>query len=237
MDPEPLARRGVVDAVTRRAAALDALAHHGVVPVLTVEQSSDAVDVSAALVAGGLPVVEITLRTAAGLPAISDVCASFPEIVVGAGTVLDVDLAAAAVDAGARFVVSPVFDDRVVAWCRAHDVLVLPGVTTPNEMMRARRAGLDVVKFFPAASAGGIATLRAVSAVFDELRYVPTGGIRAADLEEYLRIPTVVACGGSWMVDRSVLAARDWAVVESLARDAVEIARRARTRRAADPDA
>jgi 2-dehydro-3-deoxyphosphogluconate aldolase/(4S)-4-hydroxy-2-oxoglutarate aldolase len=216
------------------AAALEALAHHGVVPVLTVEQSSQAVDVSAALVAGGLPVVEITLRTAAGLPAIRDVGHSFPEVVVGAGTVLDVDVAAAAVDAGASFIASPVFDDRVVAWCRAHDVLVLPGVTTPNEMMRARRAGLDVVKFFPAAPAGGTATLRAVSAVFDGLQYVPTGGIRASDLEEYLTIPTVVACGGSWMVDPSLLAARDWEAVERLARQAVEVARRTRTRRAGD---
>jgi 2-dehydro-3-deoxyphosphogluconate aldolase / (4S)-4-hydroxy-2-oxoglutarate aldolase len=237
MDPEPLARRDAVGAVTRRAAALDALAHHGVVPVLTIERLPDVVGVGAALVAGGLPVVEITLRTAAGLPAIREVAASLPEILVGAGTVLDVDLAAAAVDAGARFIASPVFDEGVVAWCRAHDVLVLPGVTTPNEMMRAQRAGLDVVKFFPAAPAGGTAVLRAVSAVFEGLHYVPTGGIRAADLEEYLRIPTVVACGGSWMVDPSVLAARDWAVVEALARDAVEIARGARARRAGDPDA
>lgn len=219
------------------AVALEALARHGVVPVLTIGQSAHAVEVSAALAAGGLPVVEITMRTAAGLPAIGEVGASLPEVVVGAGTVLDVDVAAAAVDAGARFIASPVFDDHVVAWCRAHDVLVLPGVTTPNEMMRARRAGLDVVKFFPAASAGGTATLRAVSAVFDGLRYVPTGGIRAADLEEYLTIPTVVACGGSWMVDPSVLAAGDWATVEALARQAVATARRARARSVSGPDA
>jgi len=223
--------------VTPGRASLEALAHHGVVPVLTVERPSHAVDAAAALRAGGLAVVEITLRTAAGLPAIGEVVASFPDMVVGAGTVLDVEAAAAAVEAGARFVASPVFDDVVVAWCRTREVLVLPGVTTPNEMMRARRAGLDVVKLFPAATAGGPAVLRAVSAVFDGLRYVPTGGIRAADLEDYSAIPSVVACGGSWMVDPSLLAARDWAAVEELSREAVEAVRRARARRAGDPDA
>lgn len=215
--------------MTAADAALAALAHHGVVPVLTAAHPSEAVEATAALAAGGLPLVEITLRTAAGLAAIGEVCASSPDALVGAGTVLDVDLAAAAVDAGARFVASPVYDDEVVAWCRSRDVLVLPGVTTPNEMMRARRAGLDVVKFFPAASSGGTATLRAASAVFDGLRYVPTGGIGAGDLEEYLRLRAVVACGGSWMVDRPLLSAGRWTVVEALARDAVEIARRVRT--------
>lgn len=231
-----MARRDVVDAVTPRAAALEVLSHCGVVPVLTLERPSDAPDVAAALVAGGLPVVEVTLRTAAGLSAIEAVSRSFPDVLVGAGTVLDVEAAEAAVQAGARFVASPVFDDRVVAWCRDRDVLVLPGVATPNEMWHAQRAGIDVVKFFPAEPAGGVAALRAVSAVFDGLRYVPTGGIRAAELEQYLGVPAVVACGGSWMVDPLIVAAREWSAVEALARDAVEIARQATAGRVPDQD-
>ncbi len=238
MDAEPLARRHLVDAVTPGAAAtLAALEHRGVVPVLTIEHAHDAIEVGAALAAGGLPLVEITLRTGAGLAAIREVGASSPELLVGAGTVLDVDQAAAAVGAGAQFIASPVFDDQVVAWCLDHDVLVLPGVTTPNEMRRAQQAGLEVVKFFPAGPAGGADMLRAVSAVFDGLRYVPTGGIGVADLQQYLQLPTVAACGGSWMVAHSVMAARDWAQVESLAAGAVAIVRDVRAQRVGDQDA
>lgn len=216
-----------MDAVTG-GATLDELVRVGVVPVATVEDAAVARPLGQALVDGGLPCIEVTLRTDAGLRAVESLCSSVPDLLVGAGTVLTVEQAGAAVDAGARFVVAPGFDDETVAWCHEHDVLVLPGVMTPTEMMRARRAGLDAVKFFPASVAGGPAAIAAVAAVFPDLRFVPTGGIGPSDLADYLRLDAVAAVGGSWMVDRRLVATGDFAAVTTRAAEAARLVAAAR---------
>jgi 2-dehydro-3-deoxyphosphogluconate aldolase/(4S)-4-hydroxy-2-oxoglutarate aldolase len=224
VDAVPLARRDLVDAVTD----LAALGRLGVVPVVTIDRAAAAVDLAAALTAGGLPCVEITLRTPAAIAAIEAIRDGFPDLLLGAGTVLDVERARTAVDAGATFLVAPGFDEAVVEWAIDHDVLLLPGVMTPTEMMRARRAGLRAVKFFPAGAAGGPAALRACAAVFDDLSFVPTGGIEASGLPDYLALPSVIACGGSWMATSAMVAERDWDAVEQAAAGAVAAVRRAR---------
>lgn len=209
-------------------ATLTELTRLGVVPVATIDDAEAAPLLGRALLDGGLPCIEVTLRTAPGLSAIAALRETSPELLVGAGTVLTVEHAAAAVDAGARFVAAPGFDDEVVAWCQEHDVLVLPGVMTPTEMMRARRMGLGVVKFFPASAAGGPSAITAATAVFPDLRFVPTGGIGPSDAADYLRLPAVAAIGGSWMVDRRLLAAADFRTVARRADEAARLVLEAR---------
>lgn len=217
-----MARRDVVDAVTPTA-TLGEIARIGVVPVATIEDVDVASRLGRALVDGGLPCIEVTLRTGAGLSAIAALSSSSPDVLVGAGTVLTVEQAADAVAAGARFVVAPGYDDEVVAWCRDRGVLVLPGVMTPTEMMRARRAGLEAVKLFPASIAGGPTAIIAAAAVFPDLRFVPTGGIGPADLADYLRLDAVAAVGGSWIVDRELLLAGEFDAVAGRAADAARL--------------
>jgi 2-dehydro-3-deoxyphosphogluconate aldolase/(4S)-4-hydroxy-2-oxoglutarate aldolase len=195
---------------------LELLRRIRVVPVVTIRDADDAVPLAEALLAGGLAVIEITLRTTAGLAAIRAATA-VRGTVVGAGTVTSGEQAEAALDAGARFVVSPGLVEEVVDACRERGVLALPGVATPTEMLRAVRLGLMAVKLFPAAPLGGPAMVRALAAVQPDLGFVPTGGIDLESARDYLAIPQVVAVGGSWMVPGSVLAARDWPAVTELA--------------------
>src|SRR5215472_17467406 len=171
----------------------------------------------------GLPCAEITLRTAAGEAAIG-IMAQQPSILVGAGTVLDAGQAEHAAQAGARFIVSPGFDEEVVRRCQELAVPVLPGAATATEIQRARRAGLRVVKFFPAETLGGVHALDALSAPFPDMRFMPTGGISPGNLQPYLARSVVLAVGGSWMVPRQLIADRDWAQVTRLAREAARLA-------------
>lgn len=195
---------------------LELLRRARVVPVVTIRDADDAVPLARTLLTGGLPVIEITLRTAAGLDAIR-AAVGVAGAIVGAGTVTTVAQAEEALDAGARFVVSPGLVDDVVEACRARGVLALPGIATPTEMLRAIALGCEAVKLFPAALLGGPAMVRALAALAPELGFVPTGGIDLDGAPGYLAIPQVVAVGGSWMVPGSVLAARDWAAVGELA--------------------
>jgi 2-dehydro-3-deoxyphosphogluconate aldolase/(4S)-4-hydroxy-2-oxoglutarate aldolase len=201
--------------------ALSTIESLGVVPVATIDDAGRATGVADALVAGGLPCIEVTLRTDAGVAAIEKIASTRSDVLVGAGTVLDATTAQRAVAAGAAFVVSPGFDDGVVEWCTTNGVPVLPGVVTPTEMMRAIAAGLRVVKFFPAHASGGPDRLRATESVFPDLRFVPTGGIGPRDLESWLDLHAVVAVGGSWMVERALVADGNRAEIESRAADAV----------------
>jgi 2-dehydro-3-deoxyphosphogluconate aldolase/(4S)-4-hydroxy-2-oxoglutarate aldolase len=196
----------------------------GVVPVVELGRVEDATPMLNALVAGGLPVAEVTLRTAAGLEAIRILRASSPGALIGAGTVLSVEAAHAAIEAGAQFVASPSVDREVIAVCRAARVPVAAGACTPTEVDSAVRAGADVVKFFPAEPMGGTTFLRALAGPFAGVRFMPTGGINAANLAAYLQIPQVLACGGSWMVAPALLAEGRFDEVETLAREAVAIA-------------
>ncbi len=160
-----------------------------------------------ALLAGGLPCAEITFRTQAAAEAIRQMVAAVPDVVVGAGTVISVDQARQAVEAGAKYIVSPGFSQKVVEWCLQKRVPILPGVATPTDILQALDHGLTLLKFFPAEALGGIATLEAIAAPFVGVKFVPTGGITAANLGAYLKVPAVFAVGGSWLVAPKLIAA------------------------------
>lgn len=195
-----------------------------IVPVVVIEDAAKAAPLGAALKAGGLPCAEITFRTAAAAAAIKAMSTD-RDILVGAGTVLTVDHAKAAVDAGARFLVSPGFGPKVVEWSLANQVPIIPGVITPTEIQMALEYGLKVVKFFPAGSFGGTKTLKSLASVYGGLRFVPTGGIDAGNIGEFLAIKAVAACGGSWICTNELIKAGDWAKVTALTAEAVAATR------------
>ena len=207
------------------AAVVDAVAERGIVPVVELQSAGDAKPLVEALLAAGLDVVEITLRTAAGLDGIRVAREAYPNALVGAGTVRTTADAAAVLDAGAAFVVSPGLNPEIVELCRSRGVCVLPGTCTPTEVDAAVRAGADAVKFFPAEAMGGTAFLKALAGPFRDVRFVPTGGINAANLADYLRLPQVIACGGSWMVAPALLREGRYGDVERLTREALAIVR------------
>lgn len=200
---------------------LSQLSLAGIVPVIALERAEDAVPLCAALREGGLPVVEITLRTEAGIEAIRQVREALPEMLIGAGTVLDSLQADRARQAGARFIVSPGLDPSLVKHCQDRGIPVIPGCATPSEVEQALALGIDTVKFFPAEAMGGIRTIRTIAAPFGMVRFMPTGGINEDNLPDYLGFDRVVACGGSWMAPRDALAARDWPRITALTRSAV----------------
>jgi 2-dehydro-3-deoxyphosphogluconate aldolase/(4S)-4-hydroxy-2-oxoglutarate aldolase len=196
----------------------DVLRRLRVVPVIVIDSADRAIGLADALLAGGLPCAEITFRTPAAAEALRRIAAERPDVMVGAGTVLSPEQAAKARDAGARFVVSPGLNRRVVEWCRSHDLPIFPGICTPTEIEAALESGLDVVKFFPAEQIGGLAYLKAVAAPFPDLSFMPTGGINATNVGDYLGFARVVACGGSWMAPQAWIAAGAFDRI----RDAVE---------------
>lgn len=209
----------------------DQLGDVGLVPVVTIDSADRALGLGAALLAGGLPCAEITFRTAAAPAAIAALTGAFPEMLVGAGTVMNIEQAQAAVAAGSRFIVTPGFDAEIVDWCLAHEVPVAPGVMTPTEINMAVRKGLRFLKFFPAEAAGGVAALAAIGAAYPDIEFMPTGGIDSDNLAAYLRLATVAACGGSWVAPRTSIATGDFGEIERLAAAAVDIVRRARAER------
>ena len=208
---------------------LERIGASGIVPVVRIEHAPDAAQLARTLAGAGLPCIEITFRSAAAVDAIRVICAQVPEVLVGAGTVVSLDQLDRALAAGASFIVSPGLQPEVVRACLARDIPILPGVYTPTEIIQAMDLGLSVVKLFPAASAGGPAYLRALAGPFPGMRFVPTGGIDLADLESYLRLPSVLAVGGTWMVRSDLLAARDWPAVGRLAGEAVAVVRTLRS--------
>lgn len=201
------------------ASTLERLGTIRIIPVVVIDDADRAPDVAAALVAGGIGCAEITLRTPQGLEAIRSI-ASMPDFLVGAGTVLSVDQVDRCVDAGAQFLVSPGFDDEVVARAQFHDVALLPGVATATEIQRALRVNLDVLKFFPADRLGGLETIAALAAPFADVRFVPSGGVGPSNAAEYLRSPAIFGISGSWMVSRASIAAGEYDAIERLSRSA-----------------
>jgi 2-dehydro-3-deoxyphosphogluconate aldolase/(4S)-4-hydroxy-2-oxoglutarate aldolase len=195
----------------------------GVIPVVAIENAADAARLGDALIEGGLPCAEITFRTAAAASAIRTLCNSHPGILVGAGTVLTKLDAEIAVDAGASFVVTPGFDGGLVDWCLDKSVPVIPGVMTPTDINAAINKKLKVLKFFPAEAAGGIKTLKAISGPYGSIKFVPTGGITLGNLEDYLSLPNVVACGGSWLVKKDQISSGEFDTIETLVREAVQL--------------
>ena len=209
---------------------IDKISAMGVVPVVAIENASDAVGLGDALIEGGLPCAEITFRTAAAASAIRTLCNSHPGILVGAGTILTKSDAETAVDAGASFVVTPGFDGDLVDWCLDQRIPVIPGVMTPTDINAAINRKLNVLKFFPAEAAGGIKTLKAISGPYGNIKFVPTGGITLGNLEEYLSLPNVVACGGSWLVKKDQISSGEFDKIESLVREAVQLVDRIRSK-------
>jgi 2-dehydro-3-deoxyphosphogluconate aldolase / (4S)-4-hydroxy-2-oxoglutarate aldolase len=194
-----------------------------VVPVIVLDDARHAVPLARACVAGGIEVLEVTLRTPAGLESIRRIAAEVPDAWVGAGTVTTVADVARVAAAGARFAVSPGFDRAVAAAARDHGLPLMPGVMTPSEVMAAMADGFELLKFFPAAAAGGMPMLKALAGPFPALRFCPTGGIDARSAPEYLALPNVVAVGGSWLTPASAIAREDWAAVTTLARAAAAL--------------
>ncbi|MFJ5720357.1 bifunctional 4-hydroxy-2-oxoglutarate aldolase/2-dehydro-3-deoxy-phosphogluconate aldolase [Streptomyces sp. NPDC093149] len=194
-----------------------------VVPVVVLEDAADAVPLARALVAGGLPAIEVTLRTAAALDAIKAIAAEVPDAVVGAGTVISVSNVSDTVAAGARFLVSPGWTDALLDAMKASGVPFLPGVSTTSEVVALLERGITEMKFFPAEAAGGTAYLKALSSPLPQARFCPTGGISPASAPSYLKLPNVGCVGGSWMIPAEAVAAKDWARVERLASEAAAL--------------
>jgi 2-dehydro-3-deoxyphosphogluconate aldolase/(4S)-4-hydroxy-2-oxoglutarate aldolase len=199
---------------------LEVIAASRLLPVIALSRADDAAPLAEALLAGGLPCAEVTFRTDAAVASI-EAMARYPDLMVGAGTVLSADQVDRAVDAGARFVVSPGFGPAVVRRCQHHGIPVFPGVMTPTEIQMALDEGLGTLKFFPAEQAGGVGMIKALTAPFRSVRFIPTGGVSAANVSEYLSIPAVVAVGGTWMAPADALSNRDWTRVTELVRAAV----------------
>ena len=192
----------------------------GVVPVVVLEDAKDAVPLATALVEGGLPCAEVTFRTEAAEESIRLMTEQFPEMLVGAGTVLTVEQVDAAVRAGAKFIVSPGFDAEIVDYCLKNQIPVFPGCISPSEVAQAVKRGLKVVKFFPAEPAGGISMIKAMAAPYTGLKFMPTGGINAKNLGEYLSCDKIVCCGGSWMVKGELVKTGEFNKIRQLTEEA-----------------
>jgi 2-dehydro-3-deoxyphosphogluconate aldolase / (4S)-4-hydroxy-2-oxoglutarate aldolase len=194
-----------------------------IVPVVVMEDPASAIPLADALLAGGLPIMEVTFRTAAAAAAIERIAASRADMLLGAGTVITIDQVKTAVRCGAMFIVSPGFSRPVAEYCMQEQIPVFPGVITPTEIMAAAAMGLDTLKFFPAESAGGVKYLSSVSAPFRNIRFIPTGGIDERNLQAYLAHPLVVACGGSWMVKPEFLKDRRFDDITRFTQEAVRL--------------
>lgn len=199
-----------------------------IIPVVVLDDAKDAKPLADALVAGGMPSAEVTFRTAAAADSIRAMREAHPDMAVGAGTVLSVEQVDQAVEAGAEFIVSPGFDEAVVRHCMECELPVFPACVTPTEIIQARNLGIHVTKFFPASNYGGLSTINALAAPFVGHRFMPTGGVSAANVGEYLASPHVIACGGTWMVKANLISEGRFDEVERLAGEAMEIARGAK---------
>lgn len=195
----------------------------GIVPVIKINDAEKAVPLAKALIDGGLPIAEITFRTDAAEESIRRVSEAFPEMLVGAGTVLTVEQAKRAKDAGAKFIVSPGFNPKVVSWCLENGITPTPGCTSPSEIEAALELGLKAVKFFPAEQSGGIAKIKALSAPYSGLKFIPTGGISLDNLTSYITNKKILACGGSFMVKEDYINNSEWDKITELTRKSVSV--------------
>ena len=200
----------------------------GVIPVVVLDDTAKALTTANALLAGGVSVMEIAFRTAAAADSIKTVSENCPEMLVGAGTVVTLDQCKQALECGAKFIVSPGFDPEVVSWCVERNIPITPGCVTPTEIMAAMELGLNVVKFFPAGVYGGLKAMKALSAPFGGIKFIPTGGVDAKNLKEYLEAPFVHAVGGSWLCPKKEIAAGNFDAVTALCREASEIVKEVR---------
>ena len=200
------------------------LAAAGVVPVVVLDDAKDAIPTAQAMLAGGVDVMEITFRTAAAPDAIRAVAENCPDMLVGAGTVLNLEQCKLAVQMGAKFIVSPGFDAGVVGWCLENGIAVTPGCVTPTEITAAVNMGLTVVKFFPANVYGGLNAMKNLSAPFGGVKFLPTGGVNATNIREYISAPFIHAVGGSWVCPKDAIKAGDFAKITALCAEARQAA-------------
>ena len=196
-----------------------------VVPVVVLNDVKDAEPLADALVEGGLPCAEVTFRTEAAEESIRRMAAKYPEMLVGAGTVLTIEQVERADNAGAKFIVSPGFDPEIVDYCIEKEIPVFPGCITPSEVAQAVKRGLKVVKFFPAEQFGGVSTIKAMAAPYGMVKFMPTGGINANNLKEYLSCDKILCCGGSWMVKGDLIKAGEFDKIRELTKEAVALAK------------
>lgn len=199
------------------------IAEFGVVPVVVLEDVKDAKPLADALVKGGLPCAEVTFRTDAAEESIRIMTKEYPDMLVGAGTVLTIDQVNKAVNAGAKFIVSPGFDAEIVDYCMKKEIPVFPGCITPSEVAQAVKRGLDMVKFFPAGQFGGVEVIKALAAPYTTIKFMPTGGVNARNLKDYLSCDKIVCCGGSWMVKGDLVKAGDFEKIRELTAEAAEL--------------
>ena len=199
---------------------MERLARSVVVPVVVLEKAEDAVPTAKALLAGGVDTMEITFRTACAPEAIRAVAENCPEVLVGAGTVINLEQCKLAVSMGARFIVSPGYSEEIVSWCVEHSIPVTPGCVTPTEIMAAVNHGVKVIKFFPANVYGGLNAMKSLSAPFVGIRFLPTGGVNTANIREYINAPFVHAVGGSWVCPKAEIQAGNYEKITELCRDA-----------------
>lgn len=197
---------------------------YGVVPVVVLEDAKDALPLAEALIEGGLPCAEVTFRTEAAEESIRRMSEKYPDMLVGAGTVLTIEQVDRAVKAGAKFIVSPGFDSEIVDYCLSKDIPVFPGCITPSEVAQAAKRGMKVVKFFPAEQAGGVSMIKAMAAPYTMMKFMPTGGINAKNLKEYLEYDKILCCGGSWMVKGDMIRSGAFDKIKELTKEAVELA-------------
>lgn len=201
---------------------LEQISKIGIVPVVKIDNAKDALPLAKALCAGGLPCAEVTFRTDAAEEAIKIMADNFPEMCVGAGTVLNAEQVDKAVAAGAKFIVSPGLNPNTVKYCVEKNIPITPGTSSPSDIEQAIELGLEVVKFFPAEQSGGLAKIKAMAAPYVNMKFMPTGGINAKNLISYLDFPKIIACGGSWMVPGDLINAGEWDKIEQLTREAVQ---------------
>ena len=209
-------------------AILEKIKKVGIVPVVVLEDAKDAAPLAKALIEGGLPCAEVTFRTACAEECIKIMHDEYPEILLGAGTVLTTEQVDRAVAAGAEFIVSPGFDPEIVDYCISKNILVLPGCITPSEVAQAVKRGLKIVKFFPAEQFGGLSTLKALAAPYVGLQFMPTGGVSPKNVREYLAYNRLVACGGSWMVKGDLVKAGNFDEIVKLTKEAADIVKEIR---------
>ena len=200
---------------------LKKIAEVGILPVVVLEDASDAKDLAKALIDGGLPCAEVTFRTDAAEESIKIMTKEYPEMLVGAGTVLSVEQVKRAIAAGAKFIVSPGFDEEVVKYCLDNNIPVTPGTCTPSDVQKCYKLGLDVVKFFPSEPSGGIKMIKAIAAPYTMMKFIPTGGVNLDNMSDYLKSNIILAIGGSWMVKNDLIKNKEFDKIKAMTKDAV----------------
>lgn len=193
----------------------------GILPVVVLDKTEDALPLAKALINGGLPAAEVTFRTRCAKECIELMSKTYPEMLVGAGTILSVEQAKEAIEAGAKFIISPGFDEDVVKYCIEHNVPVTPGTCTPSDVQKCYKLGLEVVKFFPAEAAGGLNMIKSIAAPYTNMKFIPTGGINLNNMKDYLSFNKILAIGGTWMVKSDLVNSKQFNKIEEITRDAV----------------